>query len=228
MKPSEMPSGWKYGYTFESYTLNPVSYLSYLSRNLKSQNVPIIRKRVSSIDEAFTVFNGISLVINATGLGSRSLLGVCDPLVHPARGQTVLVKAPNVTTCYSMKDPIRQQSSGIQTYIIPRPGSDGHVILGGTYIEDDYSTLPDPKVAEMICSEAYRLCPALGNGKGVEGFKIVSHNVGLRPVRTGGMRLELEKRRLGKGVIHELLPHEGKTMERDVAVVHAYGIGPAG
>lgn len=49
-----------------------------------------------------------------------------------------------------------------------------------------------------------------GSGQGVE---IVSHNVGLRPAREGGARIELE-RKVVKGI--------------KVGVVHAYGFGSAG
>lgn len=35
----------------------------------------------------------MDLVVNATGLGARSLIGVEDDKVYAARGQTVLVKA---------------------------------------------------------------------------------------------------------------------------------------
>ena len=231
-----MPKGYNFAYGFEAYTLNPPRYLAHLSSKLSRAGVPILRRRVSSLDEAYEVDVGggrkwsTELVINATGLGSRTLIGVEDPLVHPARGQTVTVYAPNVRTCYSTKDKKRLQGSGVQTYIIPRPGPEGHVTLGGTYEKGNWSTLPDPGVAERILKECYALCPALGvEGEGWESVQVVSHNVGLRPAREGGMRLELEKRVVGRG--GGLIPLSARKAEkgpREVAVVHAYGIGPAG
>ena len=41
----------------------------------------------------------MELMVNATGLGSAALLGVEDDKVYPARGQTVLVRAPLVKKC---------------------------------------------------------------------------------------------------------------------------------
>lgn len=114
-------------------------------------------------------------------------------------------------------------------YIIPRPSPDGLVICGGTFLVNDWSTVPDLEVAERILRNAYKLCPDLSEGKGWEAIEVVKHNVGLRPCREGGARIELEKRALGTG---KLLPGplsaRAKKRGRQVAVVHAYGIGPAG
>lgn len=192
---------------------------------LQSDGVPIIRKRISSLDEAYT-FGPVDLVINCTGLGARTLLGVQDTKVYPARGQTVLVRAPKVTWCSSTKSKDRLQSTGVQTYIIPRPGGQGHVILGGTFEKDIWDVQPDPKQAERILKECYELCPELSEKGGWEGIEVLSHNVGLRPAREGGARVELEKRTVGVGA---LVPSEGRIEGgREVGVVHAYGIGPAG
>jgi D-amino-acid oxidase len=37
------------------------------------------------------------------------------------------------------------------------------------------------------------LCPALTGGKGIEALSVIRHGVGLRPMRTNGPRVELEK-----------------------------------
>ena len=46
----------------------------------------------------------MDLVINATGLGARSLGGVKDEKVYGARGQTLLVRAPEVKRCIMRAD----------------------------------------------------------------------------------------------------------------------------
>jgi len=206
--------------------LNAPLYLTYLADKLKSYGVPFIRQRVSALDEAYDIphIGPVDLVINATGLGAKSLLGVQDSKVFPARGQTVLVKAPNVLTNYGCRD-TDFLPKGESMYIIPRPSPEGHVILGGTFLPNVYSTLPDPEVAERILKNAYDLCPALSNGQGWEKIEVVKHNVGLRPCREGGARIELEERMTGEG---KLLPASVKGKGRKVGVVHAYGIGPAG
>jgi len=63
--------------------------------------IQIQRRRLASLDQAFEipVIGKVPLVVNATGLGARSLIGVEDTAVYPARGQTVLVRAPEVSQC---------------------------------------------------------------------------------------------------------------------------------
>ena len=230
MGTHEVPTGWKNAVGFTAFTLNTPAYLAHLASTLRLHGVPIIRHRLASLDEAYTILGPTSLVINCTGLGARSLLGVQDPKVFPIRGQTVLVKAPKVGTNYGIKDRNRQPASGFQAYIIPRPGPEGYVVLGGTSQKREWDTNVNVETAERILRESYDLCPDLGDGKGWENIHVISHNVGLRPAREGGMRLELEERTLGQGVEKGLMPWRGKTIQHGskVGVVHAYGIGPAG
>jgi D-amino-acid oxidase len=131
----------------------------------------------------------------------------------------------------SIKDPHRLSQGGHICYVIPRPGPEGHVILGGTTEKDVYSTLPDMEVAERILRDAFELCPdlAVDQSRGWEGIEVVAHNVGLRPAREGGMRLELEERKIGEGSLKGLMPKSGReNVGKEVGVVHAYGIGSAG
>ena len=253
MNKDELPPAFNCGLTFKSFTINTPHYLAWLAHKLRSNGVQIIRRPVSSLDEAYVALGPVSLVINATGLGARTLLGVQDELVHPVKGQTVLVKAAKgyKPINYGVKDPERMMSSGTSTYIIPRAGyappplkdsaaqatedgerEDGkgrYVILGGVALKNAWNTQPDFKTAERILKEAYALEPSLSGGKGWEGIEVVSHNVGLRPAREGGMRLELEERTIGQGINETLLLKEVKErIGQPVAVVHAYGIGPAG
>ena len=134
--------------TYKSFVLHAPNYLLHLSRTLKSSGVVFHRARLSSLEEAYNLsfFGPVKLVINASGLGAKSLLGVKDDKpIYPIRGQTVLVKAPGVKTCYmktsSMHPPEdgqgKETTSGSTnpameaepTYIIPRPGPEGHVVL---------------------------------------------------------------------------------------------------
>jgi len=66
----------------------------------------------------------------------------------------------------------------------------------------------DVDLAGRIASKCAALAPELTGGKGVEGLEILRHNVGLRPSRRGGPRLEAENMH-GVGLI-----------------VHNYGISP--
>lgn len=76
--------------------------MAHLGSLCAKQGIPIVRQRLSSLDEAYDLrqVGPVDLVVNATGLGARWLPGVEDDEVYPAKGQTVLVKAPGVKTCY--------------------------------------------------------------------------------------------------------------------------------
>lgn len=224
----ELVPGFKDGFGFETYTLNPVRYLDLLGSQLREAGVPIVRKTVSSLDEAYSLFGGVSLVINATGLGSRSLIGVEDSQVYPVRGQTVTVRAPGVTGVFGNKNPKEDPTEAV--YTIPRPGPEEHVTLGGCNIPENWSTQPDLATARRILQQNFEICPALANGgKSWEDIEVVSHNVGLRPSRKGGIRLELEERTIGQGNNEDLIPRVGREGRgRKVGCVHAYGIGGAG
>ena len=50
----------------------------------------------------------------------------------------------------------------------------------------------DDDLASRIAAKCAALAPELTDGKGVEGLEILRHNVGLRPSRHGGPRLEAE------------------------------------
>lgn len=98
--------------------------------------------------------------------------------------------------------------------------------VGGCYLVGDWSTHVNPQVAERIWREAQELCPELKE----EGVEIISHNVGLRPCRKGGIRIEAEEidlSKAGKGVVPGQSMVTGKEGRKGVCI-HAYGIGGAG
>lgn len=112
-----------------------------------------------------------------------------------------------------------EAAPGHSTYIISRPG-DGTSILGGTFLEDRWDTAVDYDVAKDIFARCEKLAPALNS----PDTRIISHNVGLRPARRGGPRVEPEWVDLPlKGY---LVPNKNKSSkERKLLVIHAYGIG---
>ena len=89
--------------------------------------------------------------------------------------------------------------------------------------------MPSLAEAERILKDCYALDPLLAgpNGKSWRDIEIVAHNVGLRPAREGGVRLEMERRQVG-GSTTALAPRSCAVSKRDVACVHAYGPGGTG
>ncbi|ORX38183.1 hypothetical protein BD324DRAFT_619882 [Kockovaella imperatae] len=240
-----LPGDFAHGLEWSTYIWDAPRYIRYLGEQVKSKHIPIFKKRLSSLDEAYDLaalestfahMDHVDLVINAMGLGSRSLLGVEDPQVYPAKGQTVLVKAPGVERCYmdigSSFIPGPDDEPYPTIYIVPRPGTSGEVILGGTFLPNDYTPFPDPAQARRILQSAIKIEPKLVKSSSAnknptwEDIEVISHNVGLRPCREGGPRIELEHRVLGQGWLGPRV-HE-RLVGKKVGVVHAYGFGPAG
>lgn len=259
LKGDQVPLGFQQAITFKSFILHAPNYIAYLTQSLKDKGVPFIKHRVSSLDEAYALplpasFSKtlgtdklqVDLVINATGLGAKSLLGVQDDKVYPIRGQTVLVRSKyaseNGKRCYMGT---RFRNVGLApggkpkeaAYIIPRPGPSNEIILGGTFLPNEWNTLADPATAERILQDCFKLNPDLagppeeGKTRSWKDIEVISHNVGLRPARQGGVRVELEERSIERASLVQPLipgPKEGQIENRTGAVVHAYGIGPAG
>ena len=112
--------------------------------------------------------------------------------------------------------------NGLVSYVIPRPGEDGSVLLGGTTQPHNWDTSYDENTAQEILSRCAMFIPELLDP---EKTKILSHNVGLRPAREGGPRIEVEwmKFPLDSPSIPYSCQEDPK--ERTVKVVHAYGFG---
>ena len=179
-----------------------------------------LRKKVYSIQEAAEIAGSTGVVINATALGARSLIGVEDAAVYPIRGQTILAYAPGVQEF--LADPLGLSSvpAGEVTYMIPRPAPYGHVLIGGTFQEDNWDLSVDFNTARSIWYRASQLAPALKDPE----TKILAHNVGLRPARRGGPRIDAQRYRLP--LESEFLSASAENTETySFLVIHAYGFG---
>ncbi|KZT08689.1 nucleotide-binding domain-containing protein [Laetiporus sulphureus 93-53] len=220
MDKSELPEGVTGGVSFKTLSINPEVYLPWLKSELLARGVEFVRRKVQSLGEAAALAGPKGVLVNATGLGARSLIGVEDTNVYPIRGQTIIVYAPEIKEFISF--PLGASDDGAATYIIPRPFPAGHVLLGGTYQLDDWDTSVSVPAAKGILARCTALAPQLASPE----TRILSHNVGLRPARKGGARVEAEY--LDLPVKSELFPADTKGPKGRVLVVHAYGFGPAG
>jgi hypothetical protein len=121
----ELPPGVRFGISFTTLTLNAPKHIEYLFHLLRDQyGVHFVRQRFPTIQAAYASPT-TRVVVNCTGISAKTLPGVEDEKCYPTRGQVVLVKAPRV------KRNIMRHGRDYETYVIPRPGTDGHVILGG-------------------------------------------------------------------------------------------------
>lgn len=143
----------------------------------------------SHLDGGSAEAPAISAFVNATGISARQL--VPDLKVYPVRGQTVTVcgEAKQITTVEALPASPSERSNPI-VYVLPRPHSNT-TILGGTKQVGNWKAEPDQETTEEILRRAKDWCPELLNDRGE--FDVLSVQVGLRPARDGGVRVEMEE-----------------------------------
>ncbi|KEF55338.1 D-amino-acid oxidase [Exophiala aquamarina CBS 119918] len=199
---SQLKTGTDSGIEFTSVCINAAIYLPWLVSQCLKDGVVFKRQVFGHITDAAkggVHHSGaaVDLIVDCTGLYASKLAGVEDKTVVPARGQIVVARnvAPAMFPVSGTDD-----SSEEACYIMTRAAGGG-TILGGCYQKGSWESQPDPSLAIRIMKRC--------GGKGVDHLDIIRHGVGLRPVRKGGTRIELEK-------IDGIL------------TVHNYGAGGAG
>ncbi|OZJ01577.1 hypothetical protein BZG36_05237 [Bifiguratus adelaidae] len=189
LEASELPQGAKIGHAYTTVCINTAKYLRFLFSQVLAMGAKIQRRRLSHLYDAFAQDASTDGIINCCAVGKPSL-------------STHQPFAP-LSPMSASKDFI--------TYIIPR--TDGTCVIGGTTQYHNDNPEIDASTAHSIMHRAYALCPELSGGKGPTAMDVVRHAVGLRPMRQGGVRIELEE--------HVI---EGKW----VTIVHNYGHGGFG
>lgn len=180
--PDELPEGYGHGLVFEAPVIEMPRYLPWLVGELERFGVEIVPRRLDSLEPALAA---APVVVNATGLGARELVG--DERLYPVRGQVVVVSRAG-----SGRVLIDEHGEHGISYVIPRTDD---VVLGGVADERETSLAEDPSQTEAILARCARLEPALA-GAAREGVK-----VGLRPCRDV-VRLDQQERD-GKLIVHD-------------------------
>lgn len=223
-----VPDGAVFGVKYQSVCIDIPQYLSFMFRRMKDTGMTVIRQEVdvsnglegvvkdakrTLMENDKSIQEGdIFAVINCTGLGARHFVGVEEAAkLFPVRGQTILVKgeATKARTYvgFGEEDEV--------VYVIPRPRS-GTTILGGCKQVGNWSAEVDEELNQRIVEriKGWGLAEELRmqGGAKEKGFEVISYQVGLRPGRKGGPRVEVEK--------------DGKV--DGCWVVHSYGHGGGG
>jgi glycine/D-amino acid oxidase-like deaminating enzyme len=206
---------------YESVCINIPRYLTYLMERVTALGGRFVVSKidteggvegvVDSIKRLVTEqgqelgLGEVDAVVLATGLLSRHFLPKeeADKL-YPVRGQTVLVKGE------ASKAITEIFANGEISYVIPRPGS-GTTILGGCKEVGNWNEKEDRELTKKILRRAEFLVPELLSHMGREKFEVLSVQVGRRPGRKGGPRVEIEEERI-----------------KGVRLVYAYGYEGAG
>ena len=181
-QPEELLEGCITGYSFQTFVVETSIYLDYLMRRFQELGGSIVQREITSLTE---VLAESSVVVNCTGLGSRTLLQ--DEELFPIRGQ--LVRTEPLPTGHIILD--EDESRGV-TYIVPRSTD---CILGGSAEVGNWSLEPDMNAAQGIIERCSELAPEVRNAR------VLGHLVGLRPGRNA-VRLEAEPQPEGGLVVH--------------------------
>ena len=174
-------SAFKSGFSIRVPLTDTTIYLDYLANRFQKAGGKIeanIRfEKLEDVDPKF------DLVINCAGIGARELARDVD--LEPHRGQVAIVPKIDNLKCAIVCDdePLM--------YAIPRAND---CVFGGTNDVSD-NLEPDPQTTKAILAECSRVLE-------IEKPRVLRERVGLRPFRKSGVRLEKEKLRDGRTVIH--------------------------
>ena len=174
-------SFFKSGFSLRVPLMDTTIYLDYLAaRFLKTGaeiNATVCFEKLEDVDQEF------DLVINCAGIGARDLVQDRDLESH--RGQVAIVPKIESVSCAIVCD------DAPLMYAIPRRND---CVFGGTNdLSNDLAA--DPTTTDRIVAE----CSCVLN---IDKPIVLAERVGLRPFRKSGVRLERERLRDGRIVIH--------------------------
>jgi D-amino-acid oxidase len=174
------PSVFSGGFALTVPLMDTTIYLDYLaSRFLAaggSITANVFFEKLEDVDDEFV------LVINCAGMGAREL--VHDVSLEPHRGQVAIVPKIDLGCAIVCDEPPLM-------YAIPRTND---CVLGGTNeLSDDRDI--DPTVTSRIVAECSRVLK-------ISNPRVLAERVGLRPFRKSGVRVEGDRLRDGRTVIH--------------------------
>jgi D-amino-acid oxidase len=172
--PAELPAGYASGWRYSAPVVAMPAYLDYLLGLLLNKDGNLhLGQPLRGLAEAESR-SAAPVIVNCAGMGARDL--VPDAGLTPVRGQVVVTANPGLAEFFVGE----RNSADEVTYIFPHGAT---AVLGGTQQEAATSLRADPVTAERIIAGCVAVEPRLA------GAPILSHRVGLRPVRA---RIRLE------------------------------------
>lgn len=201
LQNNELLPGTAYGTEYDGVVISVPIYLNYLLQTCLELGIALRRVSfITDIEEALSLHASgekADLVINCAGLIAYRINGVNDlRRNYPVKGQTILVR--NNLSKVICVDGFEEPNEML--YMFPR--KEGGTIIGGSFIQENYDTQEDKPLSTRLSKRAVAFAPELidpsrGNPNYLD---VVQVNVGLRPFRDGGMRIEIDGRR--KWLIH--------------------------
>jgi D-amino-acid oxidase len=177
---SEIPPAFVSGFSIDVPLIETGKYLEYLTARLTTGGGSIISgvhfQKLEEVDPSF------NLIINCAGIGAREL--VPDRDMAPHRGQVAIVQKFDLPFAVVCDDPPLM-------YAIPRSND---CVLGGTNEISD-ERVADRRITAQIITECERVLLRTAP-------PLIRERVGVRPGRSGGVRVAAETLRDGRTVVH--------------------------
>jgi len=172
---------FKSGFSLRVPLMDTTIYLDYLAARFRNAGGELhANVRFEKLEDVDTKFD---LVINCAGIGAREL--VHDANLEPHRGQVAIVPKIEGLSCAIVCD------DAPLMYAIPRVND---CVFGGTNGVSD-NLAADPATTQRIVAECSRVL-------NIDKPRVLAERVGLRPFRRSGVRLERDRLRDGRTVIH--------------------------
>ena len=174
-------SAFSSGFAINVPLMDTTIYLDYLANRFQKAGGAInANVRFDKLEDVDLKFD---LIINCVGIGARELVHDVD--LEPHRGQVAIVPKIDKMKCAIVCD------DAPLMYAIPRTND---CVFGGTNEISD-KLMVDPTSTTRIVAECSRVLK-------IDNPRALEERVGLRPFRKSGVRLEKEKLRDGRLVIH--------------------------
>jgi D-amino-acid oxidase len=172
---------FKSGFSLRVPLTDTTIYLDYLAARFRKAGGEIhVKVRFEKLEDVDANFG---FVINCAGIGARELVRDAD--LEPHRGQVAIVPKIKRLSCAIVCD------DAPLMYAIPRTND---CVFGGTNEVSD-NLAADPASTSRIVTECSRVL-------NVDEPRVLAERVGLRPFRTSGIRLERDRLRDNRAVIH--------------------------
>jgi len=171
LKRSELPAGFNFGYRVAVPLMENPTYMRYLVDRFSALPGKLVLVDLTSLDE---VPDEYPVVVNCTGYGAKALCN--DRELRPGRG--VVVLADPISREHHF---VRDEYAHNLMYVLSRAQD---CVLGGC---DEPSEL----LASSL-DEAYRIIGRCSVLDGCSDIRIKTVEVGIRPIRDAGVRLQTE------------------------------------
>lgn len=168
----DVPGGYAHGLSYRTFLIDMPVYLRWLLERFRAEGgrLFLLAGPLRNLHEVAALPH--SAVVNCSGFGARDLCH--DPAVYAMRGQVAIV-GPQPQLQFSI--------SADGFYVYPRSAD---TVIGGTVEPFAESEDTDPMVPSILVRAARRIIPSLSDAD------ILRTLAGLRPYRSGAIRLEAE------------------------------------